>query len=77
MDELRLRRLKALRETMAHPFFADAIKELRHEMATEIADTFDHAKADALRAERFALSRLEGRLNAYVNEIHFSERKYG
>lgn len=77
MDELRMRRLRALKETMAHPFFAEAIKDLRHELATEIADTLDHDKADALRAERIALSRIEGRLTAYLNEIQFAERKHG
>lgn len=77
MDELRLRRLRALKAALDAPFFAEAIKELRHELATEIADTLDHDKADALRAERIALSRIEGRLTAYCNELQFAERKHG
>lgn len=75
MDELRFRQLKALREAMAHPLFDEAIKDLRHELADEIADTYDHSKADALRAERAALARLAARLVAYTNEISLFERK--
>ena len=76
MDELRFRRLKALRASLDSPFFDLAIAELEQEMAVEIADCLnDSDKANAMRAERFALKRLRGRLESYTNDLLVVERK--
>ena len=39
MDDLKFRRLKALRETADNPFFGLAVDELRRELADQIAST--------------------------------------
>jgi hypothetical protein len=75
MDDLRYRKLKALQQAMDHEFFGLAIDELRREMADRIADEMDPVKAGALRAERFALSSLQGRLTSYLNELMMTERQ--
>lgn len=75
IDDLRFRRLKALREAMSHPFFGQAIAELKRELADEIADCVDPIKAGALRAERFALERVAGRLESYTNELMITEKQ--
>ena len=78
MDELRFRKLKALQQAMDHPFFDQAVTELKREIADEMADCVGPAeKIGALKAERFALDRLRGRLESYVNELTFMERKHG
>lgn len=76
MDDLKFRRLKVLREVMAQPFFGQAIAELQRELADEMADCIGPAeKIGALKAERFALGRLQGRLESYVNDLTVIERK--
>jgi len=75
MDDLRFRRLKALRAVLDQPFFGLAIEELQRELADQIADEMDHTKAGALRAERFALGRLQGRIESYLNDLMVVERK--
>lgn len=76
MDDLRFRKLRALRQAMDHEFFGQAIAELKREIADEMADCVGPAeKIGALKAERFALDRLRGRLESYVNELTFLERK--
>ena len=75
MDDLRFRRLKALRETMDNPFFGQAVEELRRELADEIADCVDPVKAGALRAERVALTRLAARIETYTNELMIVEKQ--
>lgn len=69
MDERRQRALEALRATMQQPLFDEAVEALRRDLATEIADCSDHSQADALRAQRVALGRLRGQLQAYLNEL--------
>lgn len=69
MDELQARKVRALKEAMDQPFFDLAIEELRRNLADQIADTLDEGKAEALRAERFALTRLRGRLQAHLNNL--------
>lgn len=69
MDDLEVRRTRALKEAMSQPFFDEAIEALRHEIAVEIADCLEPGRADALRAERFALSRLRDRLQAQINKL--------
>lgn len=75
MDELRFRRLKALRETADNPFFGLAVDELRRELADQIADEMDLVKAGALRAERAALTLIAGRIESYLNDLMVVERK--
>ena len=75
MDDLRFRRLKALRQALDQPFFGQAVAELRRELADEIADCLEPEKAEALKAERFALDRLHGRLESYLNELMMIERQ--
>lgn len=75
MDDLRFRRLKALRQALDQPFFNLAIEELKRELADEIADCMDPVKAGAVRAERFALERVRGRLEAYTNELMITEKQ--
>jgi alpha-galactosidase len=69
MDDLEVRRSRALKEAMAQPFFDEAIDALRQDLAIEIADCLDPSRADALRAERFALLRLRDRLQAQINKL--------
>ena len=76
MDDLRYRKLKALQQAMDHEFFEVAINELKRELADEIADCVGPIeKIGALKAERFALDRMRGRLESYVNELTMLERK--
>lgn len=76
MDDLRFRKLKALQQAMDHEFFGQAIAELKREIADEMADCVGPAeRIGALKAERFALDRLRGRLESYVNELTILERK--
>lgn len=76
MDDLRFRKLRALRQAMDHEFFGLAIADLKREIADEMADCVGPAeKIGALKAERFALDRLRGRLESYVNELTMTERK--
>jgi hypothetical protein len=75
MDDLKFRRLKALRETADNPFFGLAVDELRRELADQIADEMDLVKAGALRAERAALTLIAGRIESYLNDLMVVERK--
>ena len=76
MDELRFRRLRALREALDQPFFDQAVVELKREIADEMADCIGPAeRIGALKAERFAFERLRGRLEAYLNDLMVVERK--
>jgi len=75
MDDLRFRRLKALRSVMDQPFFGLAVEELRRELADEIADCIDPIKAGAIRAERVALTRIAGRIETYTNELIIVEKQ--
>lgn len=76
MDEIRFRRLKALREALDQPFFDQAVAELKREIADEMADCIGPAeRIGALKAERFALERLRGRLEGYLNDLMVVERK--
>lgn len=68
-NELEFRRLQALKQALDQPYFDQAIDELRRRLADEIADCLDPAKAEALKAERFALSRLRNRLQAHLNNL--------
>jgi hypothetical protein len=75
MDDLKFRRLKALRETADNPFFGLAVDELRRELADQIADEMDLVTAGALRAERAALTLIAGRIESYLNDLMVVERK--
>jgi hypothetical protein len=75
VDDLKFRRLKALRETADNPFFGLAVDELRRELADQIADEMDPVKAGALRAERAALTLIAGRIESYLNDLMVVERK--
>lgn len=76
MDDLRFRKLKALREAMNHEYFGQAIADLQREIADEMADCIGPSeKIAALKAERFALGRLHGRLESYLNELMMTERQ--
>lgn len=75
MDDLHFRRLKALRQATDHPFFGQAIDDLKRELADQIADEMDPIKAAALRAERFALQRMRDRIESYLNDLMMVERK--
>ena len=75
MDDLKFRRLKALRETADNPFFGLAVEELRRELADQIADCMDPIKASAIRAERQALTLIAGRIATYLNDLTVVERK--
>lgn len=66
--ERRTRQIAALAQAMAQPLFDEAIADLRARLATEIADCMDPDTTAALKAERFALNRLRGRLQSFVNE---------
>ena len=53
-----------------------AVAELKREIADEMADCIGPAeRIGALKAERFALERLRGRLEAYLNDLMVVERK--
>jgi len=69
MDEREIRRLRALQQALDQPYFDEAIEELRRRLADEIADCLDPAKAESLKAERFALLRVRGRLQAHLNNL--------
>lgn len=69
MGEREIRRLRALKEALDQPYFDEAIEDLRRRLADEIADCLDPVKAESLRAERFALSRVRGRLQAHLNKL--------
>ena len=71
MDELRFRRLKALREALDQPFFDQAVAELKR----EIADEMDPVKSGALRAVRVALTLIDGKIDSYLNDLMVVERK--
>lgn len=73
MDELAIRRRRALAQALEQPLFDQAIDDLRRRMADEIADCLDPVKAEAIRAERFALQRLRGRLQAYLNDLQMEK----
>lgn len=73
MDELAIRRRRALVQALEQPLFDQAIDDLRRRLADEIADCMDPAKAEALRAERFALSRVRNRLQAYINDLQMEK----
>jgi hypothetical protein len=75
MDDLKFRRLKALREVADNPFFGLAVDELRRELADQIADEMDPVKAGALRAERAALNSIRGRIESYLNDLMVVEKK--
>ena len=75
MDDLKFRRLKALRETADNPFFKLAVDELRRELADQIADEMDPVKSDALRAVRVALTLIDGKIDSYLNDLMVVERK--
>jgi hypothetical protein len=75
MDDLKFRRLKALREVADNPFFGLAVDELRRELADQIADEMDPVKAGALRAERAALTLVYGRIESYLNDLLVVEKK--
>lgn len=69
MTESDIRKRRALKEALDQPFFDKAVSDLRRRLADEIADCMDPVKAEGLRAERFALSRLRGRLQSYLNDL--------
>jgi hypothetical protein len=69
MGEREIRQLQSLKQALDQPHFDEAVDELRRQLADEIADCLDPVKADALRAERIALARLRGRLQAHLNKL--------
>lgn len=75
MDDLRIRRLRALRAALDSPFFQEAVAELRREMADQIADEMDPEKAAAMRSVRIALTRVHGRIESYLNDLKFTEKR--
>lgn len=73
MDELAIRQRRALAQALEQPLFDQAIEDLRRRLADEIADCLEPGKAEAIRAERFALQRLRGRLQAYLNDLQMEK----
>lgn len=73
MDELAIRKRRALVQALEQPLFDQAIDDLRRRLADEIADCMDPSKVEALKAERFALARVRGRLQAYINDLQMEK----
>lgn len=73
MDELAIRKRRALVQALEQPLFDQAIDDLRRRLADEIADCMDPAKAEGLKAERFALSRVRNRLQSYINDLQMEK----
>ena len=50
MDEIAIRKRRALVQALEQPLFDQAIEDLRRRLADEIADCMDPTKAEVLRA---------------------------